>query len=88
MHEKILTCRRLRYSIDEDTEKRNPQEYIESNGKSEQQPFSIMEPMRLLLLSKSDTREIWFELSITTLLAISPTASSNNVPIHASNFLM
>jgi hypothetical protein len=67
MREEILTGRRLRYSIYEDAEKRDPQEYVESNRKTEQEALSIMEPILLLFFGEPDAREIWLELSIITL---------------------
>lgn len=73
----MYTCRCFCYSIDEDTEKWNPQEYVESHCESEQEPFSIMEPIPFLLFGEYDSREIGFKLSIKSLTA-TPVEDQNN----------
>ena len=57
-----VCCTSLRDSIDEDSKQRNSKEYVETNSKSKEKTFSIMEPMFLLLLCKFDPREVGLKL--------------------------
>jgi hypothetical protein len=57
-----ISGRSLSNPINENTQERYPLEDVEADAETKQETFSVMEPMFLLLLGKSDAREIWFEL--------------------------
>jgi hypothetical protein len=57
-----IRCGGFSNSINEDTQKRNSLEDVESNAKAKQNSLSVMEPMFLLFLGKFYARKVWFEL--------------------------
>lgn len=56
-------CRRcFSQTIDQDTHKRDLNEYVKPKSKTKKDTRAVLEPQLLLLLVVADAREVWFEL--------------------------